>query len=82
MHIECMASITIRHVPDQVRDELASRAALAGQSLQEHLLAQLIDLASRPSVEALIQRIEARKQATGCTLSAEEIVGHLREDRR
>jgi plasmid stability protein len=75
-------SITIRNVPDQVRDELASRAALGGKSLQEHLLAELIELASRPSVAALMRRVQTRKEATRTQLSAEKIVGHLDEDRR
>lgn len=29
-----MASVTIRNVPDEARDELAARAALTGRSLQ------------------------------------------------
>ncbi len=32
-------AITVRGVPDEVRDELAARAARAGQSLQEYLRA-------------------------------------------
>ena len=47
-----MTSITVRNVPDDVRDELAARAARAGRSLQEHLRVELIQLASRPSVDA------------------------------
>ena len=77
-----MASITIRDVPDDVRDELASRAALAGRSLQEHLRAELIALARRPSAEALMARVRARKRATGSELSAESIVAHRDADRR
>ena len=83
MHIGGMpTSITIRNVPDDVRDELASRAALGGKSLQEHLLAELIELTSRPSVAALMQRVEARKRSTGSQLPAKKIVAHLKEDRR
>lgn len=43
-------NITIRAVPDEVRDELAARAARAGQSLQEYLSAQLADIVAHPSV--------------------------------
>ncbi|WP_396654373.1 FitA-like ribbon-helix-helix domain-containing protein, partial [Microbacterium sp.] len=32
-------AITVRNVPDDVRDELASRAARSGRSLQEYLSA-------------------------------------------
>jgi plasmid stability protein len=40
-------SITIRDVPDDIRDELAARARLSGRSLQEYLRAELIELAGR-----------------------------------
>jgi plasmid stability protein len=49
-------SITIRDVPDDVRDELAVRAARAGRSLQEHLRLELTELARRPSVDELLRR--------------------------
>ena len=44
--------ITIRDVPEKVRDELAARAALQGKSMQEYLRAELERLAARPSVDA------------------------------
>jgi antitoxin FitA len=75
-------SITIRNVPDEVHDELAARAALAGRSLQEQLLADLIELAARPSAASLMARVRARKRATGTRLEAERIVTHRDEDRR
>lgn len=79
----CMVtSITIRNVPDEVRDELASRAALAGRSLQAHLRAELIELAERPSVESLVRQVRARKQAGGTQLDAERILAHRDADRR
>jgi antitoxin FitA len=74
--------MTIRDVPDDVRDELAARAALAGRSLQEHLRAELIELARRPSAAALMERVRARKAATGSALTAAQIMKHRREDRR
>ena len=77
-----MASLTIRNVPDEVRDELASRAALAGQSLQEHVLAALVELTRRPSVRALMARVQARKLATGSRLPADRIIDLRDQDRR
>lgn len=83
MYSACMVTtITIRNVPEEVRDELAARAALAGKSLQEHLLSELVELARRPSVEALMARVAARKQATASRLAAERILTHLDRDRR
>jgi antitoxin FitA len=75
-------SITIRDVPDDTRDELAARAALTGRSLQEYLRSRLVELARQPEAETLVERIRARKAATGSTLSSEQILSHRDEDRR
>lgn len=75
-------TITIRDVPADVRDELAARAALAGRSLQEYLRAELIGLAAKPSVAALVESIRRRKQATGTELTPEQILGDRDADRR
>jgi plasmid stability protein len=76
------ASITIRDVPDETRDELAARARLTGRSLQEYLRARLIELARQPDAETLTERIRARKAATRSSLSATEILAHRDADRR
>lgn len=75
-------SITIRNVPDETRDELASRAARGGRSLQEYLRSQLIELANRPDAETVLARIRERKERTGSQLSREFILEALAEDRR
>jgi len=49
-------AITIRNVPEGVRDELAARAARSGRSLQEYLAGLLTDLTTRPLVEDAGQR--------------------------
>lgn len=77
-----MASITIRHVPDGTRDELASRAARSGRSLQEYLRKELIDLADRPDPSALAERVAERKRRTGSSLATERIIDHRDADRR
>lgn len=77
-----MASITIRDVPDEARDELAARAARTGRSLQEYLRLRLIDLAHRPDPEALVERIRIRKDRTDNRLAAETILAHRDADRR
>ncbi len=76
-----MPVITIRHVPAEVRDRLAQRAARAGRSLQEHLRLALIDLASQPSADELLERVRARRAATGSRLSAEQILALRDADR-
>ncbi|MEA2125492.1 MAG: antitoxin FitA [Solirubrobacteraceae bacterium] len=75
-------AITIRGVPDEVRDELAARAARSGRSLQEYLRGMLIDSAARPPVADVIARARARVAATGVRLDTESIVAARDADRR
>jgi len=83
LHNDAMStSITVRDVPDQTRDELASRAALSGRSLQEYLRAKLIELARQPDAEVLIARVRARKAASASTLPRDRILEYRDEDRR
>lgn len=76
------ASITIRDVPDDTRDELASRARASGRSLQEYLRGELIELARRPDPATLMMRARDRKQRTASHLPADRIVSHRDADRR
>lgn len=82
--VKCMpmVSITIRNVPEHVRDELAARAAAAGRSLQEHLLAELSDLAERPDPRRLLYEARVRTRNTGSRLPADRILAHRDGDRR
>jgi plasmid stability protein len=77
-----MVSITIRNVPEETRDELAARAARNGRSLQEFLRGELITMANKPDMQMVLARIEARKRATGTTLSVEEILKYRDSGRR
>ena len=74
--------ITIRGVPEKVRDELAARAALQGRSMQEFLRSELQRLASRPSVDAWLQQVRRRKRAAQTRISSEEILTSRDADRR
>jgi plasmid stability protein len=75
-------AITIRNVPEEVRDELATRAARSGRSLQEYLMLQLIELTSTPAVEDVIAGARRRARAVGRALSAESILASRDADRR
>lgn len=57
--------ITIRDVPDRVRDELAARAALQGKSMQEYLRAELERLVARPSLDLAMARISRAEVQDG-----------------
>ena len=76
-----MATIQIRNVPDDIHRTYQSRAALAGQSLQEYLLAQLIDDATHPTPGELIAEIERELAIDPTSFAAESSAGHIREDR-
>jgi len=74
--------MTIRDVPDAVRDELAARAARSGRSLQEYVRARLIQLAARPDAETTLGMIRERKARTGSSLTTRSVLAHRDADRR
>jgi antitoxin FitA len=90
LHFDCSAAkmpamsvaITVRGVPDEVRDELAARAARNGKSLQEYLRGMLLEAAARPSVADVIARARARVDATGVRIDANTIIAARDIDRR
>ncbi len=75
-------AITVRDVRDDVRDELAARAARAGKSLQEYLRGMLVDVVARPPLEDVIARARARVDATGARADAESTLAARDIDRR
>ena len=77
-----MVAVTIRDVTDDVRDELAARAAHSGQSLQEYLRAILVMVASRPTVDDVLARARARVTATGVRLDPAATLAAKDADRR
>jgi plasmid stability protein len=74
--------ITIRDVPEKVRDELAARAALQGKSMQEYLRMELERMAARPSVEAWLEQVRKRKRASQTRVSTAQILKARDADRR
>jgi plasmid stability protein len=73
MHFAIMLlvpNVQVREVPDDVHRRLKSQAALAGQSLNEFLLARLTEIASVPTVPELAQRIRERAPYTGPSSAA------------
>jgi plasmid stability protein len=53
--------IQIRNVPPRLHATLKSRAALAGMSLSDYLLAELRRVAERPTPEELASRLGQRR---------------------
>lgn len=90
MHAQCMyrtydvvvsVNVTIRDVPNDVRDVLAARAARSGRSLQEYLKLQLVDLANRPLAVEVIADLR-RHAATQPPLDPEALLDDIAADRR
>ena len=74
--------ITIRDVPEEVRNELAARAARRRQSMQKFLRGELERIAARPSAEEWLQDVRARKEAAGTRVSPSRILQARDADRR
>lgn len=74
--------ITIRDVPEKVRNELAARAALQGKSMQEFLRVELERLAARPSIDMWLGQARSRKQAVRTRISAAQILKYRHAERR
>jgi plasmid stability protein len=73
-----MPSVQIKNVPPDVHAVLRRRAAEAGQSLQEYLLAQLAEQARRPTLEEILARAGER---AGGAVTFEEATRIVRADR-
>ena len=73
-----MPSIQIKNVPADVHLVYRRRAAAAGKSLQEYLLAELIENTSRPTLDEVLDRAGGRG---GGRLPASFAVDQLRAER-
>ncbi len=72
--------IQIRNVPEALHRKLKARAALAGMSLSDFLLAEVREVAERPTVDELRQRI-ARRAVVAPSVPPAEAVRRERENR-
>jgi plasmid stability protein len=72
--------IQLRNVPEGLHRTLKSRAALAGMSLSDYLVAEIRRVAERPTVAELRERLERRTRVNS-RLSAADAVREEREAR-
>ena len=56
--------IQLRNVPDALHRTLKARAALAGLSLSDYLLAEIRQVAERPTLGELRERLHRRERVT------------------
>ena len=57
--------IQLRNVPDALHRKLKARAAMAGLSLSDYLLAEIKEIASRPTTEEVRERLHQLEPVSG-----------------
>jgi antitoxin FitA len=72
--------IQLRNVPDTLHRSLKARAALAGMSLSDYLLAEIKEIAERPTLAELRDRLHTRRAVT-ISLDSARLVREEREAR-
>ncbi len=65
--------IQVRNVPEPLHRALKSRAALSGMSLSDYLLAEIRQVAERPTLDELRARLQSRPEVTLTIAPAEAI---------
>ena len=70
--------IQLRNVPDALHRTLKARAAMAGMSLSDYLLVEIREIAERPTLAELRDRLHTRK-ATTLPLDTARLVQEERE---
>jgi antitoxin FitA len=53
--------IQLRNVPDPLHRMLKARAAMAGMSLSDYLLAEIKEIAARPTLSEMRERLHQRE---------------------
>jgi plasmid stability protein len=76
-----MPTIQIRHVPEHIHRTLRIRAAASGSSLQEYVLAELIDHAQTSDLADVIAEARAEIETKPGMFSDVSSVGLIRRDR-
>jgi len=78
-----MATIQIRELPEAAYETIRRRARAAGQSIQNYMRDQVVEMASRRTKDeawAAVESTLATEDSPGSTLTS--IVGDLADDRR
>lgn len=70
--------IQVRNVPDSLHRSLKARAAMAGMSLSDYLLSELQEIAKRPTLDELRERLHKRS-AVSAPLDTARLVREERE---
>lgn len=78
-----MPTIQIREIPDDAYETIRRRARAAGQSIQNYMRDQVVELAGRRTKQEAWAAVESRLDASASNgPDLEQIVTQLGEDRR
>jgi antitoxin FitA len=72
--------IQIRHVPDTIHRRLKAKAAMEGMSLSDYLRQEVAEIAARPTISELRQRL-AERSAVRTRMTPAQAVRGERENR-
>ena len=72
--------IQLRNVPDALHRSLKARAAMAGMSLSDYLVGEIREIAARPTLAELRERLHQREPVV-VELDAARLVRGERESR-
>jgi plasmid stability protein len=70
--------IQLRNVPDALHRSLKARAAMAGMSLSDYLIAEIREIAERPTLGELRERLE-RREPVNLARSAASVIREERD---
>ena len=65
--------IQVRNVPENLHRTLKAQAALSGMSLSDFLLAEIRQIAERPTIGELRDRVRRRSRVAGPVSAAEAV---------
>lgn len=72
--------IQLRNVPDALHRSLKARAAMAGMSLSDYLLSEIREIADRPTLAEMRERLHQREPIS-VPLDAARLVRRERDSR-
>ncbi len=79
-HIYMSKMIQLRNVPDALHRRLKARAAMAGMSLSDYLITEVKEIAERPTLSELRERVQQR-QAVAAGIDTARLVREERATR-
>ncbi len=78
-----MATIQVREIPESIYEVIRKRARASGRSIQSYMRDVIVDLASHPTTEEILDMMEAARMGSGTPgATHESILADLAAERR